>query len=130
MIFSSKIRKLLNCEDIVELMANTIPLFIKQNKIKETITSITLIAGSGIYAFGPSVFIENNGKERELYFFELKSKELHHYLDIICGETNIQLNGNKEKAESLYKEICSQLNHFEWKTVCKPSEAFSVKYKI
>jgi hypothetical protein len=130
LFFSSKIRKLLDCEDIVEFMVNAIPIFIKQNKLKEAIDSIILKVGEGIYAFGPSILVEINGTERELYFFELRPKELHYYLDAISGETNIRLNGDKEKIELLYKEICSQLNCFNWKTFCKTSSTFNVKYKV
>jgi hypothetical protein len=128
--FSSKIQKILDCVDIVELMVNAIPMLIKQNKFKETISSITLVAGGGIYAFGPSIFVEVSGTDKELYLFELRPKELHYCIDAISGDTNIRLNGDKEKIELLYKEICSQLNHFKWETVCKPSAAFAVKYKV
>lgn len=130
MFFSSKIRKLLNCDDIVELMINVIPMLIKQNKIKETISSVALATGKGIYAFGPSILIEAGGTEKELYLFELRPKELHHCLDAISGDTNIRLNGDKEKIEQLYKEICSKLSSFNWETVCKPAAAFEVKYKV
>lgn len=104
MFFLNKIQKLLDRGDIVELIVNAIPMLIKQNKLKEMISSITLVAGEGIYAFGPSVFVEISGTNKELYLFELGPKELHHCLDAISGETNICLNGDKEKIELLYKK--------------------------
>jgi hypothetical protein len=127
---SRKIRNLLDCGDIVELIVNAIPMLIKQNRVKETISSITIVAGEGMYTFEPSVFVEINGTNKELYLFELRPKELHYCLDAISGDANIRLNGDKEKIEPLFKEICSQLNHFKWETVCKPTAAFAVRYKI
>ena len=131
LFISRRMRNLLACDDIIELLANAIPMYIKQCKIKGTVSSLTLKKDNGLfYSFPPSLVIETNGVNTELDFWELKPKELHYMIDAISGDTNIQLNGNIDKIDPLFQSLCERLNEFNWQTVCKPSQNFSVKYDI
>jgi hypothetical protein len=115
-------------KEVIESTVKIISEQVKQMKIKKEIESITLKLETYEYPFPPVVTISSGSEEIELETEFIKPKELYYELNAISADYNNENSNQVDVILETYQQIISELNQYNWKSICKISEGFVINF--
>lgn len=115
-------------KEMIEKTVNIITRQVKQMKIKNRIESISLEMETYECPFPPMVIITTDNDEIVLETDEVKPKELHYELEAISADFNLANENNVRVILETYENIITDLEQYDWKSICNTSNKFEVKF--